>query len=166
MTTVEVCPIIGGGPEDILVLPNGDVITGTIDGRLQRILSDFSGTETLVQMQVRALGMDRMLDGRVVFCDPNGGVYAVDLDSGVVEMLASEFEGQPLGVCNNPSVAADGTVYFSVSTTRYDVFNSVSDIIENKPTGGLFRIRGDGRVEKLLGGLLFANLESPSRAEF
>lgn len=156
MITVEVCPIVGGGPEDILVLPNGDVITGTIDGRLQRIRADFSGADTLVQMDVRALGMDMMRDGRVVFCDPNGGVYAVDVDTGVVEPLALAFEGQPLGVCNNPSVAADGTVYFSVSTTRHDVFNSVSDIVENQPTGGLFRI-GAGGLEKLLGGLLFAN---------
>ena len=36
------------------------------------------------------------------------------------------------------------------------MFNSVSDIVENKPTGGLFRI-GVGGLEKLLGGLLFAN---------
>lgn len=157
MVSVEVCPIEGGGPEDILVLPNGDVITGTIDGRLQKIRADFSGADTLVQMDVRALGMDMMLDGRVVFCDPNGGVYAVDVERGVVETLASDYEGRPLGVCNNPSVAADGTVYFSVSTTRHDVFNSVSDIVENKPTGGLFRIADDGRVEKLLGDLLFAN---------
>lgn len=156
MTTVEVCPIAGGGPEDILVLPNGDVITGTLDGRLQKIRADFSGADTLVQMDVRALGMDLMLDGRVVFCDPDGGVYAVDLETGVLEPLATAFEGRPLGVCNNPSVAGDGTVYFSVSTTRHDVFNSVSDIVENKPTGALYRI-GAGGLEKLLGGLLFAN---------
>lgn len=157
MTTVEICPIVGGGPEDILFLPNGDVITGTIDGRLQKIRADFSGADTLVQMDVRALGMDLMLDGRVVFCDPNGGVYAVDVNTGVVDTLAVEFEGKPLGVCNNPSVAANGMVYFSVSTTRHDVFNSVSDIVENRPTGGLFRIGADGGVERLLGGLLFAN---------
>ena len=156
MDRVEVCPIVDGGPEDILVLPNGDVITGTIDGRLQKIRADFSGADTVVQMDVRALGMDMMLDGRVVFCDPDGGVYAVDLDTGIVDALATAFEGKPLGVCNNPSVAADGTVYFSVSTTRHDVFNSVSDIVENKPTGGLFRIV-NGVVERLLGGLLFAN---------
>jgi hypothetical protein len=157
MANVETCPIIGGAPEDILVLPNGDVITGTIDGRLQKIRADFSGADTVVQMSQRALGMDLMLDGRVVFCDPNGGVYAVDVDTGVVETLATEFEGQPLGVCNNPSVAADGMAYFSVSTTRRDVFNSVSDIIENIPTGALYRIGADGAVEKLLGDLLFAN---------
>lgn len=156
MTTVQTCPIVGGGPEDILVLPSGDVITGTIDGRLQKIRADFSGADTLIQIDVRALGMEMMLDGRVVFCDPDGGVYAVDVETGVVDTLAVEFEGKPLGVCNNPSVAADGTVYFSVSTTRYDVFNSVSDIVENKPTGGLFRIGADG-LEKLMGGLLFAN---------
>ena len=156
MVTVETCPIVGGAPEDILVLPNGDVITGTIDGRLQKLRADFSAADTLVQMDVRALGMDMMLDGRVVFCDPSGGVYAVDIETGVLDTLAMEFEGQPLGVCNNPSVAADGTVYFSVSTTRHDVFNSVADIIENKPTGGLYRI-GGGKLEKLMGGLLFAN---------
>lgn len=154
---VEVCPITGGGPEDILVLPSGDVVTGTIDGRLHKVRADFSGADTLVQMDQRALGMDMLHDGRVVFCDPDGGVYAVDIDTAEVTALATSFEGHPLGVCNNPSVAADGTVYFSVSTTRHDVFNSVSDILENKPTGALYRIRPDGGLEKMLGGLLFAN---------
>ena len=73
MVTVETCPIVGGAPEDILVLPNGDVITGTIDGRLQKFRADFSAADTLVQMDVRALGVDMMLDGRVVFCDSGGG---------------------------------------------------------------------------------------------
>jgi sugar lactone lactonase YvrE len=157
MTQIEVCPIVGGGPEDILVLPNGDVITGTIDGRLQKIRADFSGGDTVAQMDQRALGMDVLPDGRVVFCDPTDGVFAVDLESGQVRALATQYNGVALGLCNNPSVAADGTVYFSVSSTRNNVFEAIKDVVEAIPTGALYRVGADGVVEKLLGDLLFAN---------
>lgn len=157
MDGLQVCPVSGGGPEDVLGLADGSVLTGTLDGRLQRFLSDFSGAETVLDTGRRALGLDLMSDGRVVFCDPNGGVFAADLQTGTITPLATEFEGRPLALCNNPAVAADGTVYFSVSSERNSVFEATKDIVEGIPTGRLFRVRLDGMVEQLLDGLLFAN---------
>ena len=156
MGLVEVCPIEGGGPEDVLGLPDGTVITGTLDGRIQRILPDFSGAETVMETGKRPLGLDLLLDGRVVFCDPGGGVFAADLGTGEIETLALEHAGKPLALCNNPAVAVDGTVYFSTSSERNSVFEATKDIVENIPTGRLYRVRA-GVVEQLLDGLLFAN---------
>ena len=62
-----------------------------------------------------------------------------------------------LRICNNAAVAADGTIYFSDSTQRFDLEYYTADLIEHSGTGRLLRRTPDGEVDVLLDGLHFAN---------
>jgi hypothetical protein len=54
-------------------------------------------------------------------------------------------------------VAADGTVYFTDSTSRFDLEHWKADLLEHSGTGRLLRRSPDGAVDVLLSGLYFAN---------
>jgi hypothetical protein len=45
-----------------------------------------------------------------------------------------EYAGRPLAFCSNVVAAQDGTIYFSVSSTRYTIHDWRRDIVENLPT--------------------------------
>lgn len=171
--TVEV----GHGPEDVLVGPGGVVFTGLADGRILRLcperlcpdaappdengpdkgVSGGSGPEEVVTVEGRPLGLEFLPDGRLLVCAAGHGLQAVDLDTGAVEVLADTAAGEPLLVCNNAAVAADGTVYFSDSSRRFALEHWKADLLEHSGTGRLLRCLPDGRVQVLLTGLQFAN---------
>ncbi len=150
---------IGGssGPEDIYVLDDGALICASDAGEILRIEPDLKTVSVVAQVGGRGLGVDRLPDGRLVVCNAELGLQAVDLQTGAVEALVTEIDGEPLAFCNNAAVARDGTVYFSSSTTRHGINESTKDILEGRRTGRLFRRLPDGRVETLLSGILFAN---------
>jgi len=156
-TDLEIFAINGYGPEDVLVLANGNVLTGLQDGRLIEINADFTNVVIRGQTGGRPLGLEHLPDGRIAVCDALKGLLAVDLATGAVDVLADTEGGESIKFCNNAAVAADGTVYFSTSTQRYQIDDASRDVIEALPTGRLMRRLPDGRVEQLLDGLYFAN---------
>lgn len=150
-------PVSGHGPEDVLVDANGHVYTGLADGRILRLDAD-SGEERLIaHTGGRPLGLEWLPDGRLLVCDANLGLLAVNPETGEISTLVAAIDGIPLRFCNNAAVARDGTIYFSDSSTRYGIARWRRDIIENLPTGRLLCRHPDGRVEVLLDGLYFAN---------
>lgn len=72
-------------------------------------------------------------------------------------MLADEVAGAPLRFASNVTAAADGTVYFTVSSRRYGLDEWLGDFLEHTGTGQLLRLRPGGSPEVLLDGLQFAN---------
>jgi sugar lactone lactonase YvrE len=65
--------------------------------------------------------------------------------------------GPDLRVCNNAAVAEDGTIYFTDSSSRFDLEYWKADLLEHSGTGRLLRRTPDGSVDVLLSGLHFAN---------
>ena len=72
-------------------------------------------------------------------------------------MLADSVAGSPLRFCSNAVAAADGTIYFTVSSRRHGLDDWLSDILEHEPTGLLVRLSPGGEPQVLLDGLQFAN---------
>ena len=105
----------------------------------------------------RPLGLAWLPDGRLLVCDCLLGLLAIDLDTQAIEMLADHVNGQKILVCNNPSVAKDGTIYFSDSSTRYPLTQIRAEIIEHIATGRLLRRNTDGSIDVLIDQLQFAN---------
>jgi sugar lactone lactonase YvrE len=105
----------------------------------------------------------------VLVCDAERGLLRVtpaaaaspgpDPDpDGTVEVLVDRVEGAPLRFCSNAAAAADGSVYFTVSSRRYGLQDWLSDLLERTATGRLLRLpSGGGEPEVLLDGLHFAN---------
>ncbi|MEO9237238.1 MAG: SMP-30/gluconolactonase/LRE family protein, partial [Jatrophihabitantaceae bacterium] len=104
-------------------------------------------------------------DGGLVVCDVERGLLRVWPDdaeqpvpaTGAVEVLVGDIDGVPMRFCNNCAVAADGTIYFSDSSTHFSVGDYKGDLLEHAGTGRLLRRAPDGTVSVLADGLHFPN---------
>jgi sugar lactone lactonase YvrE len=149
--------VVGRGPEDVLVDDSGRVLTGMADGRVLRLAPDNRRVEVLADTGGRPLGLEWLPDGAVLVCDARRGLLRVDPESGAVDELVSEVDGEAMRFCNNAAVAPDGTVYFSDSSRRFGVDHWKADLYEHTGTGRLFRRGLSAEVTLLADGLQFAN---------
>lgn len=151
---LTVVQVNGFGTEDVLV-DKGSVYTGVADGRILRLTKDGRRLDTIADTGGRPLGLEAHPDGRLLVCDAQRGLLLVERVSGDLEVLVER--GPDLRVCNNAAVAADGTIYFTDSTSRFDLPYWKADLLEHRGTGRLLRRDPDGSVQTLLDGLHFAN---------
>jgi sugar lactone lactonase YvrE len=151
----------GRGPEDVVVDPAGRVLAGGEDGTIWRWPADpgpDATPEPFAHTGGRPLGIELdPRDGSLVVCDAYRGLLRLHDDGTVVE-LAKTAGGTPLGVTNNAAVAADGTIYFTDSSSRYPVWAYKRDLLEHRGNGRLLAYRPDtGAVDVLATGLYFPN---------
>ena len=154
---LTVLPIPGNGPEDVVLDGCGRIITGVEDGRILRVDPSSGDVAVVVNTGGRPLGIERLADGRFLVCDAYRGLLALDPGNGSLEKVCDNAEGEPLRVCNNAAVAADGTIYFTDSSRRFDLEFWKADLIEHSATGRLLRLARGGSPEVVLDGLAFAN---------
>ncbi|MGW5053503.1 SMP-30/gluconolactonase/LRE family protein [Actinokineospora sp. NPDC004072] len=145
----------GSGAEDVLVDDKGNVYTGVDDGRVLRLTSDGRRLDTIADTGGRPLGLEHLPDGRLLVCDAKRGLLAVDRVTGAIEVLVER--GPGLHVCNNAAVTADGTIYFTDSTQRFELDHWKADLLEHTGTGRFLRRTPDGTVDVLRSGLQFPN---------
>lgn len=146
----------GSGPEDVVFDGSGRIVTGTGDGRVRR-LDPVTGEQTvLATTGGRPLGVQPTPDGGVLVCDHDRGLLRVT-PGGAVEELVTAVDGERLTFASNVVQGPDGTVWFTTSTSRWDLEHHVGDLVEHSCTGRLLRRDPDGRVSTVLSGLKFAN---------
>jgi sugar lactone lactonase YvrE len=167
--TFRVIPVPAGGAEDVVVgttgRDEGAVFTGTEDGSIFRISHDGRRLDRVAHTGGRPLGLEIDLDGRLLVCDAHSGVLRVDTSTGAVEQVVGALGGRRMVFCNNAAVAADGTVWFSDSSTKYGIEHWKDDFVQDTRTGRLARLDPDGSVDVVLDGLAFANGVALSRGE-
>ena len=139
------------GPEDVVFDHAGQIVTGTGNGRVVRIDPATGERVVLADTGGRPLGLQPCADGSVLVCDHDRGLLRVTAD-GAVEVLAG---GIPFA--SNVVQASDGTIWFTSSTSRWDLKNHLGDVFEHSCTGRLLRRDPDGTVTTLLDDLKFAN---------
>jgi sugar lactone lactonase YvrE len=154
---LEVIGLPGAGPEDVAIDADGNVLAGLRDGRILRISPDGHHVDTVADTGGRPLGIEIDPDGELVVCDARRGVLRVDPDRGRVTSLVNSIAGVPMLFCNNGALAADGTTYFTDSTTQFGIDHYVGELFAHSGTGRLFRRTPDGAVDLVLDGLQFAN---------
>jgi len=150
-------PLPARGTEDVVVTPGGEIYTGTEDGVIHRVSPDGRRIDPVAGTGGRPLGLELFPDGRLLVCDARRGVLLVDPGTGTIEPLVTEVDGVPMRFCNNAAVAADGTLYFSDSSTVHPIDEWKAEMVEVTRTGRLLRRLPDGSVDVLLDGLAFAN---------
>lgn len=155
-------PIPGGEPEDVVVDQDGALWVGAQDGSIVRLRPDGSAPEVVANTGGRPLGMAFTRDGRLLVCDSPRGLLAVDTATGHVETLVDWANGHPLIFCSNVTETADGTVYFTESTSAFTVGDYVGAILEARGRGALHRLEPDGTVTTVVEGLYFANGVTPT----
>jgi sugar lactone lactonase YvrE len=146
----------GHGPEDVIFDEHGGLLAGLGDGSVVR-LDPATGSRTVVGNTAgRPLGLQPCRDGSILICDHDRGLLRMSAD-GAVEVLVHTVAGQPLTFASNVVERPDGTIYFTVSTRRWDLDHYVGDILEHSCTGLLVRRDPDGEVTVLLDDLKFGN---------
>ncbi|WP_110181502.1 SMP-30/gluconolactonase/LRE family protein [Nocardioides solisilvae] len=153
---LTVHPVPGQGAEDVLVTPEGDVLTGTEDGAIWRLSPDGARLTRVATTGGRPLGLELLPEGDLLVCDAHRGLLAVRRD-GSVEELVADVDGRPMRFCNNAAVAADGTVWFSDSSRHHGIEHWKDDFVQDTRSGRLLRRDPDGTVSVVLDGLAFAN---------
>ncbi|BCZ20660.1 SMP-30/gluconolactonase/LRE family protein [Mycobacterium senriense] len=156
---VTVVPLPGNGPEDVVVDAAGRLWTGLEDGRIVRISPGDGGTvpEVIADTGGRPLGLHFARDGRLLICDTHRGLLALHPEGGTLDVLVESVGGRRLKFCSNVTETADGTIYFTESTSDYQFEHFTAPIVEARATGGLYRLGADGAVTTLADGLYFAN---------
>lgn len=148
-------PTHGIGPEDVIVDTAGSAIGGLEDGRIVRI-NGTDDVEEIANVGGRPLGIEWLDDGVMVVCNADLGLQRVTV-RGEISTLARGFEGADFGFTNNATVADDGTIYFSDTSTRWTIHSYVNDLLEGQATGRVFALAPDGSLSMLVDGLHFAN---------
>jgi sugar lactone lactonase YvrE len=151
----------GSAPEDVAVDHDGRLVAGGSDGSIWRWpagASDDAIPELVVNTGGRPLGIEvDPRDGTLVVCDAERGLLRIGHD-GVIIDLTSTAAGTPIVFCNNAGIAADGTIYFSDSSSRYPFSSWKMDLLEHRPNGRLLRYDpADGSTDVLVGELYFPN---------
>ena len=160
MPPLTLVPLPASGPEDVVVAADGTAYTALRDEKqLLRVPPGAARAETAARIEGRGLGTELLPDGRVLLCNAPLGLQAIDLETGRTEAVLETLEGRPFGVCNNASVARDGTIFVSESSTANPLDRFRRDIVEDTGTGALWRVppEGQGAPTALLRGLSFAN---------
>ena len=153
---LTIVPLPGEGPEDVVVDASGQLWTGLVDGRIVRVSPEGAPT-VMSDTGGRPLGLHVARDGRVLVCDSHRGLLALDPATGVLSTLVESVAGRPLRFCSNVTETADGTIYFTESTSQFHFEHFAGAIMEARGRGSLFRLSTDGSVTTLVDDLYFAN---------
>ena len=150
-------PLPGEGPEDVVAGPDGVIYTGLLDGRILAVAPEDGAVRKVANTGGRPLGLEATADGRLLICDSPNGLMALDLETGALETLVAHDGAERLIFCSNVVAAPDGDIFFTVSSMRYAIQDWKKDIVENVPTGRVYRRAADGALTRLMDGLRFAN---------
>jgi sugar lactone lactonase YvrE len=144
------------GGEDIAKDKLGCLYTGTEDGSILR-KCPYASWEQLVNTGGRPLGL--AFDGKqnLIIADAVKGLLRMT-PKFELEVLAHQYQGQPLGVVDDVDIGADGTLYFSDASSRYPLSKLTLDILDGRPSGRLFAFEPTSQQLTLLADeLAFAN---------
>jgi sugar lactone lactonase YvrE len=157
LSGVHLLPNVGPGPESVAIDRDGRLYTGLQDGRVVRMLADGSAVETFVQTGGRPLGMKFDAGGNLIVADAFRGLLSVSPERKVT-VLADRVNGERMLFPNDIAIAADGAVWFSDASRRFDQHHWMLDFLEGRPTGRLLRYDPrTNRVQVVLDRLMFAN---------
>ena len=150
-------PLPGEGPEDVVVGQDGVIYTELADGRVLAVAPEDGAVREVANTGGRPLGLEATADGRPLICDSPKGLLELDLKTGTLKTLVAHDGAERLIFCSNVVAAPDGDLFFTVSSMRYDIHDWKKDVIENVPTGRVYRLAADGALMRLMDGLSFAN---------
>ncbi|KAL5557416.1 hypothetical protein UlMin_039652 [Ulmus minor] len=128
-------------PEDLAFdSKEGVIYTGCADGWGKRVTVNESVSDSVIENWVntggRPLGLVLGNDNQVVVADSEKGLLSISKE-GVVELLSDEAEGVKFKLTNCPDVAKDGMIYFTDSSSKYNLKDHIWDILEGNPHGRL-----------------------------
>lgn len=148
---------VGPQPEDMAFDRQGRIYTGLEDGRIMRLQPNGSLPDLFVDTGGRPLGLVFDGVGNLLVADAYQGLLSIS-PNGSITVISVEVGGFPFRLTDGVDVAADGTVYFSDASSKFDNSQYMADIFEQRPHGRLLAYYPKNKTTKvLLDGLYFAN---------
>lgn len=158
MYTCERLALSGMAPEDVAILPDGQLISGLQDGQIIKVNPLTGDSELIIKIKGRPLGIEVKDTQHIIVCDGQlGQLLEVNLVKKTVRTLVKRVQGKTIKLCNNAAIAKDGRIFFSQSSQHYAVDQWQMDLIQHPASGALHCLYPNGRVETLLKNLAFAN---------
>jgi gluconolactonase len=140
-------------PEDILVLPDGRVLASDASAAVSEILPDGSRRQ-IGNAGGEPNGLGLLPDGRVVMANfASGSVQRLDLDTGAVDVIAEQVDGQPITGANYPLVDPSGSVWVTCSSRQ----DAAVAMASGARDGYIFRLDPDGTTQMICEDLPFPN---------
>lgn len=132
------------GPEDIVALPDGRLLTATQEGYILAVDPRDGSVTTLAETGGVPLGLEmNERSNRLIVADAYRGLLSVGQD-GSVETLTDSVNGTPILYADDLDIADDGVIYFSDASTKFGAENSGStmagsllELMESAGTGRL-----------------------------
>jgi ribose transport system permease protein len=154
------------GPEDIILDRRDDLYTVNRNGSIIRFFApDYDRREEFARIGGRPLGMAIDRDENLIVCVAGMGVYGVKPDRTVFKVSDETNrtwyrlkDDSRLWLADDLDIAADGKIYFSDATTRYDLSDWALDGFEGRGNGRLIcHDPATGRTQTILSNLAFPN---------
>ncbi len=147
----------GPSAEDVISTANGTLIYGLPDGRVYEYKPSTDEHNMLVNTKGSTLGLENAPDNKLIICDAHKGLLITDKTAGNLATLTQYVNEIPLRFCSNAARQKDGTIWFSESSTRYDLEHYLADFLEHRPSGRLLRRDPNGKVTVIHQQLYFPN---------
>ncbi|MCP4123453.1 MAG: strictosidine synthase family protein [Bacteroidetes bacterium] len=142
--------------EDVAVDSNGFIYGGTEEGAIMK-LKPGEQPVVLTETHGRPLGLHLDKENNLIVGDAQKGLLSID-PTGNIEVLVTEHGGMPFLFTDDVDIAADGKIYFSDASHKFNNLDYKLDFIEHGPNGRLLVYNpADGSTELLMDGLYFAN---------
>ncbi|KAI7740360.1 hypothetical protein M8C21_009433, partial [Ambrosia artemisiifolia] len=126
-------------PEGLCLDQKGMLYTATRDGWIKRLHTN--GTcENWKKIHDRdtLLGLIVTKAGDLVVCDTEEGLIKVSED-GAVTAIATHMNGENIKFADDVAEAGDGSLYFSIASTKFGLHDWPLDVLEAKPHGQLLK---------------------------
>ncbi len=147
----------GLGPEDVARSTDGIFYTGLQDGRILRFGADGGAGELFVSTGGRPLGMQFDAHGNLIVADAFKGLLSISPNRSVT-VLTERVDHQRMIFPDDLDIAADGTIWFTDASQRFDQHHWINDFWEGRPTGRLLSYDPHSkRTTVRMGALRFAN---------
>ena len=133
------------GPEDVILDAEDNLYCGSRDGDIIRFLApDYTQREVFAHIGGQTLGLAFDRDGNLLTCVGGMGLYKVTPQREVIKLsdetnrsLFSIVDDSRMRLADDLDIAADGRVFFSEATIRYEMHDWIVDALEG---------RGNGRI--------------------
>ncbi|KAM1605708.1 hypothetical protein PS2_026414 [Malus domestica] len=143
-------------PEDVDVDKEGTLYTATRDGWIKRLHKNRSWENWKKVNTDTVLGITFTKDGDLVACDTDQGLLKIT--EACVTVLTSHVNGSKIRFADDVIEGPDGSLYFSVASTKFGLHDWYLDMLEAKPHGQLLKYDpSSGETSILLDHLGFAN---------
>lgn len=163
LTEIDLSP--HHGPEDIVALPDGRLLSATQEGYILTVNPDTGAVDVIADTGGVPLGLEMdPTSGRLIVADAHKGLVSVGLD-GSVEILTDTVDGTPILYADDLDIAADGVIYFSDASTKFGakasgstMAGSLLELMESNGTGRLLAYDPATQETRLVAdGFVFSN---------